>query len=85
LKKLIPQYPLPVIMVRSITKRGAKITFDCLEHGAVDFVPKPNSQNIGNLIASLVRSIKQASKIDRNLIKSKASERLQNRSSMGSM
>ncbi|MCO4782565.1 MAG: chemotaxis response regulator protein-glutamate methylesterase [Candidatus Cloacimonetes bacterium] len=85
LTKLIPQYPLPVIMVSSLTKRGAKITFDCLERGAVDFVPKPNSQSMGNMIGVLIRSIKNASKIDRNLIKAKACERLKKRISMDPM
>lgn len=85
LTKLIPQYPLPVIMVSSLTNRGAKITFDCLERGAVDFVPKPNSQSIGNMIGTLIRSIKHASKIDRKLIQKKASERLEKRTSMNPM
>lgn len=85
LTKLIPQYPLPVIMVSSLTKRGAKITFDCLERGAVDFVSKPNSKNIGDMIGKLIRSIKHASKIDRNLIKRKANERLLTRRSITPM
>ncbi|PCJ19090.1 MAG: chemotaxis response regulator protein-glutamate methylesterase [Candidatus Cloacimonadota bacterium] len=72
LTKLIPQYPLPVIMVSSLTRRGAKITFDCLERGAVDFVPKPNSQSIGKMIVRLIQSIKDASKIDKELIRAKA-------------
>ena len=43
LQKLMPQYPMPVVMVSSLTKRGAQITFDAMAAGAVDFVSKPAS------------------------------------------
>jgi two-component system, chemotaxis family, protein-glutamate methylesterase/glutaminase len=36
-----PPLKTPVIMVSSVTTRGAKITLDCLALGAVDFVLKP--------------------------------------------
>jgi two-component system, chemotaxis family, protein-glutamate methylesterase/glutaminase len=44
LRKLMPQMPIPVVMVSSLTQRGAQATFDALEAGAVDFVTKPGSQ-----------------------------------------
>jgi two-component system chemotaxis response regulator CheB len=43
LKKLMPQYPLPVVVVSSLTQKGKQITLDALESGAVDYVPKPTS------------------------------------------
>ncbi len=43
LRKLMPQYPIPVVMVSSLTQRGKQITIDALEAGAVDFVAKPTS------------------------------------------
>ena len=42
LRKLMPQYPMPVVMVSSHTKEGQQITLEALESGAVDFVPKPD-------------------------------------------
>lgn len=33
--------PMPVVMVSSLTERGAEVTFRALELGAVDFVAKP--------------------------------------------
>lgn len=33
--------PMPVIMVSSLTQRGASVTLDALEIGAVDFIGKP--------------------------------------------
>lgn len=41
LKKLIPQYPMPVIMFSSSTTEGAGITLEALEAGAFDYVTKP--------------------------------------------
>ena len=38
--------PLPVVMVSSLTEKGAEITLRALELGAVDFVAKPNSDTI---------------------------------------
>jgi two-component system, chemotaxis family, protein-glutamate methylesterase/glutaminase len=43
LRRLMPQHPLPVVMVSSLTERGAQITLDAMEAGAVDFVAKPRA------------------------------------------
>ncbi|ATH91438.1 protein-glutamate methylesterase/protein-glutamine glutaminase [Bacillus glycinifermentans] len=42
LKNIMAKRSLPVIMVSSLTQRGADITIECLEIGAVDFVGKPS-------------------------------------------
>ena len=41
LSNLMRLHPLPVIMVSSLTEKGADITLQALEIGAVDFVAKP--------------------------------------------
>jgi two-component system, chemotaxis family, protein-glutamate methylesterase/glutaminase len=43
LSKLMHYMPLPVVMVSSLTQKGAKTTLDALAAGAIDFVPKPHS------------------------------------------
>lgn len=43
LRRLMPQHPLPVIMVSALTERGKRITLQALEAGAVDFVAKPRA------------------------------------------
>ncbi|WP_045217176.1 protein-glutamate methylesterase/protein-glutamine glutaminase [Desulfonatronovibrio magnus] len=43
LRRLMPQYPLPVVMVSALTEKGKQITLDALEAGAVDFVSKPKA------------------------------------------
>ncbi len=53
LRKLMPQYPIPIIMVSSLTQRGKQITMEALEAGAVDFVAKPTSNVAAGLSAML--------------------------------
>lgn len=51
LKRIMQENPLPVIMVSSLTMEGAKVTFDALELGAVDFIPK----NLSDLSLNIVK------------------------------
>lgn len=60
LRKLMPQYPLPVIVVSSVGKN----VFDALDAGAVDFVTKPDMTKSGGMnsfINELIVKIKIAS------------------------
>lgn len=41
LSNLMRLHPLPVVMVSTLTQKGADITFEALELGAIDFVSKP--------------------------------------------
>ena len=45
LRKLMPQYPLPVVVISSLNDK----VFDALNAGAVDFVAKPNASNRAQL------------------------------------
>ena len=65
LRKLMPQFPLPIVMVSSLTQRGKKITIDALDAGAVDFVSKPLSdvfKGLTNMMDELRQKVKLASK-----------------------
>lgn len=42
LDAILNRRALPIIMVSSLTKLGANITFDALERGALDYVAKPD-------------------------------------------
>jgi two-component system chemotaxis response regulator CheB len=53
----------PVVMVSSLTQRGAMTTFECLELGAFDFVAKPDgtvSSDLGTVASELVSKIRAA-------------------------
>ncbi len=57
LKKLIPQYPIPVIVVSAVNNS----VFEALNAGAVDFVAKPDVRNpdsLGKFIDELILKIK---------------------------
>lgn len=47
LERLIPQYPIPVLMISSLTTAGSEKTLRALSLGAVDFLPKPSAGRIG--------------------------------------
>jgi two-component system, chemotaxis family, protein-glutamate methylesterase/glutaminase len=60
LKKLMPQYPIPVVVVSAVSES----VFDALNAGAVDFVTKPDAKSPRNLemfIQELIIKIKIAS------------------------
>ena len=54
LRRLMPQYPIPTIMVSSLTEKGKQVTLEALEAGAVDFVTKPTSDVSRGLDAMLM-------------------------------
>jgi two-component system chemotaxis response regulator CheB len=49
LSNLMRLRPMPVIMISSLTERGAQTTLRALELGAVDFVSKPKADVAGTL------------------------------------
>lgn len=60
LKRLIPQYPIPVVVVSAVDQS----VFDALNAGAVDFVAKPDLRNghgLDSLINELIVKLKIAS------------------------
>ena len=62
LAKLMKFYPLPVIVVSSLTPQGSDTALRALELGAVDVVGKPGaSYTVGDIAAELVEKIRAAS------------------------
>ena len=61
LRRLMPQYPLPVVMVSSLTERGQKTTLEAMAAGAVDFVAKPKDGDLAGMIDELRTKVKIAS------------------------
>ncbi len=45
LKHIMIRSPLPALMVSAFTSEGARITFDALRYGAVDFFQKPSQES----------------------------------------
>lgn len=65
LEKLIRLRPMPVVMISTLTEKGAKITLEALQIGAVDFIPKPKldvGKALPALSADIIRKVKQAAR-----------------------
>ena len=63
LRKLMKYYPLPAIIVSSLTPRGGKLTLEAMEIGAVDVIGKPGaSYTVGNMSSQLAEKIRAASR-----------------------
>jgi two-component system, chemotaxis family, protein-glutamate methylesterase/glutaminase len=63
LEKLMAERPMPVVMVSSLTDRGAQTTLRALEIGAIDYVCKPrfdNKTSIHDLAEEIVSKVKTA-------------------------
>jgi two-component system chemotaxis response regulator CheB len=49
LENLMRLHPMPVLMVSTLTERGAEVTLQALELGAIDFVTKPKLDVVASL------------------------------------
>jgi len=49
LKKIMEQRPIPVVIISSLTRKGAEISFKALELGAVEVMEKPRMDNPENI------------------------------------
>jgi len=67
LRRLLPQYPIPVVVVSAVTIEGSQRALDAMDAGAVDVVAKPEAKNregFSVMLAELAEKIKEASTAD---------------------
>ncbi len=64
LEKIMTLRPMPVVMVSSLTQKGAEATLKALELGAVDYVPKSGSRSFDAdaLKDDLIQKVKAAAR-----------------------
>jgi two-component system chemotaxis response regulator CheB len=63
LGRLMRLRPMPVVMISTLTERGAEVTMRALELGAVDFVAKPRiglADGLKNLASQIVDKVRVA-------------------------
>ncbi len=63
LSHIMTEFPRPVVMVSSLTEKGAIATFEALELGAIDYIPKPDgtvSLHIRDITEELVAKVRAA-------------------------
>ena len=69
IREIMRNQPTPIVVLSALAKRGAELTMQALELGAVDFIPKPTvslSGGINNIANELIEKVKHASKIKVN-------------------
>lgn len=64
LRKLMCHYPLPVIVVSSLTAKGGDLAMEALEAGAVEVMCKPGAAySVGDMSVTLIDKIKAAAQV----------------------
>lgn len=64
LRKLMHHFPLPVIVVSSLTRAGGDVALEALELGAVEVMCKPGSAySVGDLGVELIDKVKAAARV----------------------
>jgi two-component system chemotaxis response regulator CheB len=66
LGNLMRLHPMPVVMVSSLTEKGADITLQALEMGAVDFVSKPKTDlaySLADYAEEIIAKVKMAAAV----------------------
>ncbi len=67
LKKLMKYYPLPVIIVSSLTPKGSTMAVEAIEYGAVEVLAKPGgAYSVGDMCLQLKEKIRAASRVNMN-------------------
>lgn len=64
LEKLMKHYPLPVVVVSSLAKKGGDVALKAMELGAVEVLSKPGTAySVGDMSEQLIEKVKAAAKV----------------------
>jgi two-component system, chemotaxis family, protein-glutamate methylesterase/glutaminase len=64
LEKLMKHYPLPVVVVSSLAKKGGDVAVKAMELGAVEVLCKPGTAySVGDMSEQLIEKVKAAAKV----------------------
>ncbi|WP_019676452.1 protein-glutamate methylesterase/protein-glutamine glutaminase [Arsukibacterium perlucidum] len=78
-REILQSQRIPILMFSSLTHEGAKATFDALEAGAVDFLPKKfediarDKEEAGNVLRERVRAVARKRPLGRTTFNSSQS------------
>lgn len=65
LKKLMKHYPLPVIVVSSLTQKGGSMAMEALAFGALEVISKPSeAYSVGDMSIQLADKIRAVATVD---------------------
>jgi len=70
LRKLMRYFPLPVIIVSSLSEAGGGVAMEAMDIGAVEVICKPGSAySVGDMSCQLIEKIRAAAQIDVKAVK----------------
>ena len=74
-KQIMQLQPTPILMVSSLTTENASITMDALDLGAIDYISKPGTMNIGKEenTEDILEKVKSLSRISPRRLKNMVS------------
>ncbi len=65
LKKLMKYYPLPIIIVSSLTPKGGKMALEALASGALEVISKPSAAySVGDMSVQLADKIRAVARVN---------------------
>lgn len=88
LAKLMKHYPLPVVIVSSLAKRGGDVAMKAMELGAVEVISKPGTAySVGDMSEQLIEKVKAAAKVKvfKTIDDSRISSKEENRALISSL
>jgi len=62
LRRYLPKYPIPTVMISSISVEEGPLVLNALESGAVDYIQKPGAQEIDAVSPFIVLKVKTAAR-----------------------
>jgi len=74
LSNLMRLRPMPVIMISALTEKGANITLQALEYGAIDFIAKPQldiANTFGDYSEEIIAKLRVAAKVQPRSVQKK--------------
>ncbi|MFC6716956.1 chemotaxis-specific protein-glutamate methyltransferase CheB [Natrialbaceae archaeon GCM10025810] len=72
IERVMDERPLPVLVVSSQTERGADVTFEALELGAIDYVTKPSGEvsiDIWSKDQEIIEQLETIARIDEDRLR----------------
>lgn len=74
-KQIMAKQPTPILMISSLTTEDAAITMDALDAGAIDYIAKPGTMNIGKEqnTKDILEKIQSLSRISPRRLRNRAS------------
>jgi two-component system chemotaxis response regulator CheB len=78
-REIMEKKPTPILMISSLTTESANITIEALELGAVDYISKPGTMNVGKEEnrADIIQKVKSLSRIPPRRLKATTRRPLQ--------